>query len=290
MLEQGRHQLPAETEGELRRQRFLVGEAADAVRAEEAPHQRSWAKPTRTTDGVIRTTLTPGGTMIRSGARPTTTSPGREPARLMRTRSASGATRKSAERSPWSWTSTVSGRSLVTVSPEGMPSSSTGRGRVTLVFSELMTKTQRAAEKARASRLSPQWCTSQARTTASLPQPVPRGLPPGLLGGHGRGLEREELGETVTEGVVVLRALEAPFHGEGDAARLLRHHEDDGVRLLAEPEGRAMPRPHGAPELRVARQRQEAPPRRHPPGREAGGPRVRGPARGEGGCALGGTG
>src|SRR5215471_3680387 len=159
MLEQGGHQLAAETEGELRRQRLLIGEAADAVRAEEAPHQRSWAKPTRTTEGVIRTTLTPGGTMIRSGARPTTTSPGREPARLMRTRRASGATRKSAERSPWSWTSTVSGRSLVTMSPDGTPSSSTGRGRVTLVFSELITKTQRAAEKARASSLSSQWCT-----------------------------------------------------------------------------------------------------------------------------------
>src|SRR5215467_14282837 len=202
------------------------------------------------------------------------TSPGREPARLTRTRIASGDTRSRAERSPWSWTSTVSGRSLVTTSPEGTPSSSMGRGKVTLVFSELITNTHRVAEKARASSLSSQWCTSQARTTASLPQPVPRGLPPGLLGGHGRGLEREELGETVTEGVMVLWALEAPLHGEGDPARLLRHHEDDGVRLLAEPEGRAMPRPHGAPELRVARQRQEAARCGHAPGADEDGPVV----------------
>src|SRR5262249_33492961 len=178
------------------------------------------------------------------------TSPGREPARLTRTRIASGETRRRAERSPWSWTSTVSGRSLVTMSPAGTASSSMGRGKVTLVFSELITNTHKVAEKARASSLSSQWCASQARTTASLPQPVARGLPPGLLGGRGRDLEREELGEAVAEGVVVLGALEAPFHGEGDATRLLGHHEDHGIRLLAEPEGRAMPGAHGAPELR----------------------------------------
>src|SRR5215813_14615961 len=160
------------------------------------------------------------------------------------------------------------------MSPEGTPSSSMGSGRVTVVLSELITNTHRVAEKARASSLSSQWCTSRARTTASLPQPVTCGLPPGLLGERGRGLEREELGETMTEGVVVLRALEAPLHGEGDAARLLRHHEDDGVRLLAEPEGRAMPRPHGAPKLRVARQRQEATRCGHAPGADEDGPVV----------------
>src|SRR5262245_3467785 len=138
------------------------------------------------------------------------------------------------------------------------PSASMGRRRVTGVFSELITNTHSVAEKARASSLSSQWCTSLARTTASLPQPVTCGLPPGLLGEGGRGLEREELGETVAEGVVVLRALETPLHGEGDAARLLRDHEDDGIRLLAEPKGRAMPGAHGAPELRVARQGEEA--------------------------------
>src|SRR5262249_41383020 len=199
------------------------------------------------------------------------TSPGREPARLTRTRIASGETRSRAERSPWSWTSTVSGRSLVTTSPEGTPSSAMGRGKVTLVFSELITNTHRVAEKARASSLSSQWCASQPRTTASLPQPVTGGLPPGLLGARGRRLEREELGETVTEGVVVLRTFEASFHGEGDASRLLRDHEDDGIRLLAESEGRAMPGAHGTPELRIARQGQEASRGGHAPGADEDG-------------------
>src|SRR5262245_49484118 len=157
------------------------------------------------------------------------------------------------------------------MSPEGTPSSSMGSGRVTVVLSELITNTHRVAEKARASSLSSQWCTSRARTTASLPQPVTCGLPPGLLGERGRGLERAELGETMTEGVVVLRALEAPLHGEGDAARLLRDHEDDGIRLLAESEGRAVPGAHGTPELRIARQGKEASRGGHAPGADEDG-------------------
>src|SRR5262249_2930271 len=183
----------------------------------------------------------------------------------------SGAPRSRAERSPWSWTSTVSGRRPVAASAEGTPSSSMGRGKVTLVFSELITNTHNVAEKARASTLSSQWCASQPRTTASLPQPVTGGLPPGLLGERGRRLEREELGETVTEGVVVLRAFEASFHGEGDASRLLRDHEDDGIRLLAESEGRAMPGAHGPSELRIARQGEEASRGGHAPGADEDG-------------------
>ena len=100
VLEEGGHELAPEAKGQLRGERHLVGQAADAVRAEQAPHQRSLVRPTRTTAGVMRSTLTPGGTRIWSGPRPTTSSPGLAPARFTLTRRASGDTRDKANRSP----------------------------------------------------------------------------------------------------------------------------------------------------------------------------------------------
>src|SRR5262249_4119948 len=94
---------------------------------------------------------------------------------------------------------------------------------------------------------------------------------PGLLGARGRRLEREELGETVTEGVVVLRTFEASFYGAADAARLLRNAADDGIGLPAESEARAMPGVQGRLAVRLARQGQEASRGGHAPGADEDG-------------------
>src|SRR5258705_5569337 len=106
-----------------------------------------------------------------------------------------------------------------------------GRGSVTLVFSELITNTHRPAETARARSLSSQCLVRADRLMPSLPQPAAGGLPPRLLGQRRRGLQREQLGQATPKAVVIEGALDSSGQGQGDATGLLRHHEDDLVRL-----------------------------------------------------------
>src|SRR4030095_10299015 len=172
VLEQGGHELAAEPEGQLGGERRLVGETANPVGAEEAAHERADPRTRRTRDGLIRKTVTPGGTLICSGSTRTVTSPGLAPVRLTRALTRSGPRRRSVPRSPWSWTSTLSGRSPITSRPSGIPLSSSGTATIRSDFSEVITNAQSTMDTARASSFSSQ-CRVSALTCGATPAPAP---------------------------------------------------------------------------------------------------------------------
>src|SRR5262249_20122449 len=151
VLEQGRDELAAEPEGQLGRERLLVRDAADAVRAEEATHDElrpldggAGVRTTRILGGLMRSTVTPAGTCTCSGTSRSTSSPGPAPDRLTRALTWSGPSRARVPRRPCSCTSIVSGRSLATTSPAANPSNSTGAERIRSDFSDVITKNQSA--------------------------------------------------------------------------------------------------------------------------------------------------
>ena len=96
MLEQRGHELAPESLREFRRQRRLVGHAANAVGAEEPAHERGSpatgsapddriaSSTTRIREGLTRMTVMPDGTATCSGRRRSVISPGIAPARLTR--------------------------------------------------------------------------------------------------------------------------------------------------------------------------------------------------------------
>ena len=96
MVEQRRHELPSEPEGQLGGQGLHIGDAADPVGAEQPAHERGApflgspggeedaARVSRIREGLMRRTVMPGGTVMCSGSTRSVTSPGSTPARLRR--------------------------------------------------------------------------------------------------------------------------------------------------------------------------------------------------------------